>query len=97
MRRWKRRIGNRYVLLKLDGVSAGSAHRASHDLKAGPAGAVQTVRPNARHSYSYPIRKLTRPSGNRRMSVMFTGRPPPLGERLDGIVSGVNELFAGLG
>src|SRR5947209_356654 len=28
---------------------------------------------------------------------MYTGRPPPSGERLDGTVSGVKALFAGLG
>ena len=28
---------------------------------------------------------------------MWTGSPPPAGERLDGMVSGLNELFAWLG
>ncbi len=31
------------------------------------------------------------------MFVTFTGNPPPLGERLDGVVCGVNALFARLG
>src|SRR4051812_13896138 len=37
------------------------------------------------------------PSGRRRMLVMFTGRPPPRFERLDGTVNGVNEWFDSLG
>src|SRR5262249_38929988 len=54
----------------------------------------QMARP---HRYSYPMRNVIRPSGSLRMFVMWIGSPPPLGDLLDGVVSGVNELFDGLG
>src|SRR5215211_6123710 len=58
----------------------------------------KSVRPGrVFQSYSYPIWKLTRPSGSRRTFVTWTGSPPPRVERLDGTVDGVNALFAGLG
>src|SRR5262245_54665232 len=40
---------------------------------------------------------VMRPSGRRRMLVMWTGSPPPNCDRLDGVVYGVNESLAALG
>jgi hypothetical protein len=42
------------------------------------------------------MKNVIRPSGSRRMLVMFTGRPPD-GDLLDGVVSGVKALFDLLG
>src|SRR4051794_15828786 len=45
------------------------------------------------YRYSYPMWNVTRPSGRRRMFVMWTGTPPGLAGLLDGVVNGVNAVF----
>ena len=50
-----------------------------------------------RYSYSYPTQNVIRPSASFRIFVRYTGNPPPSIDRLDGVVYGVNELFAMLG
>ena len=51
----------------------------------------------ANQKYSNPMWKVILPSGSLRMLVMYTGAPPPSCERLEGVVNGVNAVFAALG
>src|SRR5436305_37052 len=45
------------------------------------------------YRYSYPMWNVIRPSGSRRMFVIWTGTPPGLAGLLAGVVYGVNAVF----
>src|SRR4051794_15020167 len=49
----------------------------------------ETINQRTDYKYSYPIQNVIRPSGSRRMFVMWTEYPSPLIDRLDGVVYGV--------